>query len=95
MGVIPGSVRSLGEGNGNPLQYSCLGNSMDRTWQVESMDFRRVGYDLATKQQQSGVINPKSCGVILQGTGTAYDMQWNNEQKLSFFVCDYRKEKIF
>ena len=29
-GLIPGSGRSLGEGNGNPLQYSCLGNFMDR-----------------------------------------------------------------
>ena len=29
-GLIPGSERSSGEGNGNPLQYSCLGNSMDR-----------------------------------------------------------------
>ena len=29
-GSIPGSVRSLGVGNGNPLQFSCLGNSMDR-----------------------------------------------------------------
>ena len=28
-GSIPGSVRSPGEGNGNPLQYSCLENSMD------------------------------------------------------------------
>ena len=28
--LIPGSRRSPGEGNGNPLQYSCLGNSMDR-----------------------------------------------------------------
>ena len=27
---IPGLGRSPGEGNGNPLQYSCLGNSMDR-----------------------------------------------------------------
>ena len=27
---IPGWGRSLGEGNGNPLQYSCLENSMDR-----------------------------------------------------------------
>ena len=27
---IPGSGRPPGEGNGNPLQYSCLGNSMDR-----------------------------------------------------------------
>ena len=29
-GLIPGSGRSLGGGNGNPLQYSCLKNSMDR-----------------------------------------------------------------
>ena len=29
-GSIPGSGRSPREGNGNPLQYSCLGNSMDR-----------------------------------------------------------------
>ena len=28
-GLIPGSGRSPGEGNGNPLQYSCLENSMD------------------------------------------------------------------
>ena len=28
--LITGWGRSLGEGNGNPLQYSCLGNSMDR-----------------------------------------------------------------
>ena len=28
-GSIPGLGRSHGEGNGNPLQYSCLGNSMD------------------------------------------------------------------
>ena len=27
---IPGLGRSLGEGNGNPLQYSCLKNSMDK-----------------------------------------------------------------
>ena len=29
-GLILGSGRSPGEGNGNPLQYSCLGNHMDR-----------------------------------------------------------------
>ena len=29
-GLIPGLGRSPGEGNGNPLQYSCLGNPMDR-----------------------------------------------------------------
>ena len=30
LGSIPGSRRSPGEGNGNPLQYSCLGSPMDR-----------------------------------------------------------------
>ena len=30
VGSIPGLGISLGEGNGNPLQYSCLGNPMDR-----------------------------------------------------------------
>ena len=35
MGLIPGSGRSLGKGNGNPLQYSCLGNPMDSgAWQT-------------------------------------------------------------
>ena len=30
VGLMPGSGRSPGEGNGNPLQYSCLENPMDR-----------------------------------------------------------------
>ena len=35
LGSIPGSGRSLGEGNGNPLQYSSLENPMDReAWQA-------------------------------------------------------------
>ena len=35
LGSIPGSGRSSGEGNGYPLQYSCLENSMDRgAWQA-------------------------------------------------------------
>ena len=35
LGLIPGSGRSPGEGNGNPLQYPCLENPMDRVaWQA-------------------------------------------------------------
>ena len=35
LGLIPGSGRSPGEGNGNPLQYSCLENPMDReAWEA-------------------------------------------------------------
>ena len=32
LGSIPGSGRSPGEGNGNPLQHSCLENHMDGAW---------------------------------------------------------------
>ena len=39
-----------GEGNGNPLQYSCLENLMDRgTWRATVHGVARVGYNLATK----------------------------------------------
>ena len=35
VGLVPGLGRSLGEGNGNPFQCSCLRNPMDRgSWQV-------------------------------------------------------------
>ena len=34
MGWILGSGRSPGKGNGNPLQDSCLGNLMNRTWRA-------------------------------------------------------------
>ena len=37
LGSIPELGRSPGEGNGNPFQYSCLGNPMDgEAWQVTS-----------------------------------------------------------
>ena len=34
VGLIPGSGRSPGEGNGSPLQHSCLENPMNRTWRA-------------------------------------------------------------
>ena len=50
LGSIPGSGRSPGEGNGNPLQYSCLENPMDRgAWWATVHGVTRVGHDLATK----------------------------------------------
>ena len=44
--LIPGSGRSPGEGNGNPLQYSCLENPMDRG--LQSTGSQRFGHDRAT-----------------------------------------------
>ena len=49
-GSIPGLRRSPGEGNGNPLRYSCLENPMDRgAWQATVLWITRVQHDLATK----------------------------------------------
>ena len=58
---------SPGEGNGNPFQYSCMENSMDRgAWQATAHGVTRVGHDLATKppppksaksQPNVGIIN--------------------------------------
>ena len=52
MGSVPGSGRSPGGGHGNPLQYSCLENPMDRgAWQatVHAWSCKR---DIGTQQQQ-------------------------------------------
>ena len=50
---ISGLGRFPGEKNGYSLQYSCLGNPMDRrTWWATVHGAARVLHDLATKQQQ-------------------------------------------
>ena len=46
LGSIPGPGKSPGEGNGNPLQYSCLENPMDREpGRLQSIGSQRVGHD--------------------------------------------------
>ena len=46
VGSIPGSGRSIGEGNDNPLQYSCLGNPMDRRARgLQFVGLQRVGHN--------------------------------------------------
>ena len=49
--TIPEPRKSPGEGNGNPLQYSCLENPIDTGYSAWSC--KRVGYDLATKQNNN------------------------------------------
>ena len=51
--LIPGLGRCPGEGNGNPLQYSCLEKPTDRgAWWATVHGVARVRHDLAIKQQQ-------------------------------------------
>ena len=48
--MILGLGRFPGEGNGNPLQYSCLENPMGRgAWQATVHEVARIGHDLVTK----------------------------------------------
>ena len=48
--LITGLRRSPGEGNGNPLKYSCLGDSMDRgDWGLQSTGLQRVKHNWVNK----------------------------------------------
>ena len=50
VGSIPGSGRSPGGGNDNPLQYSCLGDLMNREHGgLQSMGLQRAGHKIVTK----------------------------------------------
>ena len=55
VGSVPGAGSSLGEENGNPLQYSCLGNPMDRGAWPTTVHGVTKRSDLVTKQQQTTV----------------------------------------
>ena len=49
-GSIPGSARFSGRGNGNPLQYSCLGNPTNKgAWWATVHGVPRVRHNLVTK----------------------------------------------
>ena len=62
LGSIPGSGRSPGEGNGNPLQYSSLGNSMDRgTWWVI---VRRVAKSRTRLSDFTSLLGKKDPGLL-------------------------------
>ena len=66
-GSIPGLGKSPGEGNGNLLQCSCLGNPMDRSLDSYSpWGCKRAGHDLANKQQQHSLTNDHKLGHLKQ-----------------------------
>ena len=77
--LIPGLGRSPGEGSGNLLQYSCLGNPMDRApWWATVMRSQRVRHDLATQQQQQ----PYYQQMDKANTNTKTDMSVSIKTKL-------------
>ena len=59
--MIPGSERSPGEGNGNPFQYSCLQNPMDRGSHggPESIGSQKSRTQLSTEQACTAKVQPQ------------------------------------
>ena len=54
VGSVQGQEDSLGKGNGNPLQYFCLGNPMDRgAWRATNYGVSKSGHNLATEQTRT------------------------------------------
>ena len=66
VGLIPGLGRSPGVGSGNPLQYSCLENPMDRgAWLATVHGVTWVGHDLVTKLPPAGCWEPSLFHLIV------------------------------
>ena len=58
LGSIPGLGRSPGEGNGNPLQYSCLENAIDRgAWRATVRGIARVRHIISLYYEVLGNLN--------------------------------------
>ena len=82
--LIPGLGRSPAEGNGNPLQHSCLENPIDRgAWQTTVHGASRSGHDSATNTHTS------ETGWLKSFYPTAYSLwqpcvPWNNTISAAF-----------
>ena len=74
VGLIPGLGRYPGEGNDNPLQYSCLENPMNRgAWHAIVNGVTRVGHNLATKP-----LPPRTYGYLIFDKG-GKNIQWGKD----------------
>ena len=81
--LIPGLGRSLGEGNGNPLKYPCLENSMDRrTWWAT---VHRVVKSLTCLKQLSMHIVDLQCCVSFKCTAKWFSYTYTYSHSFSVF----------
>ena len=84
-GLILGLGRSPGEGNGNPLQYSCLGNPMDRgAWQARVHGVAKRQMWLASKQPTMKSIKEERETCMMPGKPT---------MKIAMFFCPPLRRK--
>ena len=84
---IPGPGRAPAEGNSKPLQYSCLGNPMDRGDRRATVrGVQRVRHDILTKQQQqnSSLLKHLCFACIVPKKGSI----------LNYIPCSYRQNPV-
>ena len=90
-GLIPGLGRSPEEGNGNPLQYSCLQSPMDRgAWWATVQGVARLRHNLATKPPPNTVSKLKSTHYEFPSLITKVTLQCSGGKKMLFPVKDYQ-----
>ena len=78
MGSIPGLGRYSGGGNGNPLQYSCQENAMDRgVWQATV--HRVAESDMTEATKHSTTQDYKVCGWLIYRCGGTMDTEGNDK----------------
>ena len=99
-GLIPGLGRSPGGGNGNPVQYSCLGNPMDReAWQAAVGGVTKIQTRLRTAKRSRG-IHLGICVYDFSGRGISFRLK-NLPISFNIWSCDQcvlskeRKEHIY
>ena len=81
LGSIPGSGRSPGEGNGNPLQYSCLENPMDRgVWQTTVHGLTKRTKEIHFHSHDAVKVLHSICQQIWK------TQQWPQDWKRSVFI---------
>ena len=77
MGSIPGSGRFPREGNGNPFQYTCLENPMDRgTWRATVHGVARVRHDLVTQDRGRYGRHCTECSVVQHTVCTTFQSKY-------------------
>ena len=75
-GSIPEWGRFAGEGNSNPLKYSCLDSPTDRgAWQVTIHEVARVGHDLANIPPPQWLMNIFSCVYLLISSSVKFQFK--------------------
>ena len=100
VGSIPGSGRPPGGGNGNPLQYSCLGNPMDRgAWWATVHWVAKSWTQLSTHVRMHSTILILSGNCFLNtspyglSTWLAWDTLYHRSYQTSYAVVQYSKKQ--